>query len=108
MLLSGLAVTAQAADPWLDDLQPLPKREWNYERAQHLLERAGFGATPQEIEQLAQLTPAQAVTKLNREGNVLHTVDFRRVYATVMEQWMGANSQSLLNGKFEPFSVFAA
>jgi len=48
------------------------------------------------------------LTKLNREGNVLHTVDFRRVYATVMEQWMGANSQSLLNGKFEPFSVFAA
>jgi hypothetical protein len=66
MLLSGLAVTAQAADPWLDDLQPLPKREWNYERAQHLLERAGFGATPQEIEQLAQLTPAQAVRKLVR------------------------------------------
>jgi uncharacterized protein (DUF1501 family) len=51
---------------------------------------------------------APSLTKLNREGNVLHTVDFRRVYATVMEQWMGANSQSLLNGKFEPFSVFAA
>lgn len=66
MLLSGLAVTAQAADPWLDDQQPLPKREWNFERAQHLLERAGFGATPQEIEQLAKLTPAQAVRRLVR------------------------------------------
>lgn len=66
MLLSGLAVNAQAADPWLDDLQPLPKREWNFERAQHLLERAGFGATPQEIEQLAKLTPAQAVRRLVR------------------------------------------
>jgi len=51
---------------------------------------------------------APSLTKLNREGNVLHTVDFRRVYATVMEQWMGASSQSLLNGKFEPLSVFAA
>jgi uncharacterized protein (DUF1501 family) len=50
---------------------------------------------------------APSLTTLNREGNVLHTVDFRRVYATVMEQWMGANSQSLLNGKFEPLSVFA-
>jgi len=51
---------------------------------------------------------APSLTKLNREGNVLHTVDFRRVYATVMQEWMGANSQSLLNGKFEPLSVFAA
>jgi len=51
---------------------------------------------------------APSLTTLNREGNVLHTVDFRRVYATVMEQWMGANSHSLLNGKFEPLSVFAA
>ena len=66
MLLSGLAVNAQAADPWLNDLQPLPKQAWNFERAQHLLERAGFGATPQEIEQLAKLTPAQAVRRLVR------------------------------------------
>jgi len=66
MLLSSSAVTAQAADPWLNDLQPLPKHEWNYERAQHLLERAGFGATPQDIEQLARLTPAQAVRSLVR------------------------------------------
>ena len=66
MLLTSLAVTAQAADPWLNDLQPLTNREWNYERAQHLLERAGFGATPKEIEQLAQLTPAQAVRRLVR------------------------------------------
>jgi uncharacterized protein (DUF1800 family) len=66
MLLSGLAVNAQAANTWLNDLQPLPKQEWNFERAQHLLERAGFGATPQEIEQLAKLTPAQAVRRLVR------------------------------------------
>lgn len=69
MLLSGLASTAQAADPWVNDLQPLPKREWNYERAQHLLERAGFGATPKEIAQLAKLTPAQAVRSLVRYEN---------------------------------------
>ena len=66
MLLSGFTVNALATDPWVNDLQPLAKREWNYERAQHLLERAGFGATPQEIEQLAKLTPAQAVHRLVR------------------------------------------
>jgi uncharacterized protein (DUF1501 family) len=48
-----------------------------------------------------------SLTALNAEGNVAHTTDFRRVYATVMEQWMGANSQALLNGRFETLPVFA-
>ena len=46
-------------------------------------------------------------TRLNAEGNVSPTVDFRRVYATVMQQWMGADSAALLNGKFETLPVFA-
>lgn len=46
-------------------------------------------------------------TRLNAEGNVNPTVDFRRVYATVMQQWMGADSAALLNGKFETLPVFA-
>jgi uncharacterized protein (DUF1501 family) len=50
---------------------------------------------------------APSLTNLNADGNVLHTTDFRRVYATVMEQWMGANSQALLNGKFDTLPVFA-
>jgi uncharacterized protein (DUF1501 family) len=46
-------------------------------------------------------------TRLNAEGNVNPTVDFRRVYATVAQQWMGADSTDLLNGKFETLPVFA-
>ena len=46
-------------------------------------------------------------TRLNADGNLNHTVDFRRVYATVMQQWMGADSAALLNGKFETLPVFA-
>jgi len=46
-------------------------------------------------------------TRLNAEGNVNPTVDFRRVYATVAQQWMGADSTALLNGKFETLPVFA-
>ncbi len=46
-------------------------------------------------------------TRLNAEGNVTPTVDFRRVYASVIEQWMGADSVALLNGKFETLPVFA-
>ena len=46
-------------------------------------------------------------TRLNAEGNVNPTVDFRRVYATVAQQWMGADSTALLNGKFETLPVFS-
>jgi uncharacterized protein (DUF1800 family) len=51
-------------DSWVGDLSPLSASDWNYERAAHLLERAGFGATPEEIARLAALTPEQAVSRL--------------------------------------------
>ena len=50
---------------------------------------------------------APSLTDLNGDGNVQHTTDFRRVYATLMSSWMGADSQALLNGKFEALPVFA-
>ena len=50
---------------------------------------------------------APSLTDLNADGNVQHTTDFRRVYATLMSSWMGADSQALLNGKFEALQVFA-
>jgi uncharacterized protein (DUF1501 family) len=34
------------------------------------------------------------------EGDVKHTVDFRSVYATVLEQWLGVSSKLALAGKF--------
>jgi uncharacterized protein (DUF1501 family) len=51
---------------------------------------------------------APSLTNLNADGNVQHTTDFRRVYATLMSSWMGADSQALLNGKFEALPVFAS
>ena len=61
-----IPVQAQAAGPaqWQNDLRPIPASEWNYEMAAHLLERAGFGGTPAEIEALSKLTPAEAVNRL--------------------------------------------
>jgi hypothetical protein len=44
--------------------RPISKADWSYDRAAHLIERAGFGATPEEIERLAVLTPEQAVARL--------------------------------------------
>ncbi len=55
---------AQAASPWAGDLTPIAPSDWNRARAAHLLERAGFSGTPEEIDALAQLTPAEAVRRL--------------------------------------------
>ena len=66
--LSGGAVHGQTPDraDWQGDLAAIDAADWNYEFAAHLLERAGFGGTPAEIEALAQLTPAEAVQRLVR------------------------------------------
>ena len=38
-------------------------------------------------------------------GNVRFSVDFRSVYATVLERWLGRPSDALLNGTFAPLPV---
>ncbi len=64
-IVSGAAEPAGAGDAtWTDDLRPIAAADWSYERAAHLIERAGFGATPEEIERLAAMTPQQAVDSL--------------------------------------------
>src|SRR5499427_9842694 len=57
---------AQKAGPsqWQNDLTPIGVSDWNYDLAAHLLERAGFGGTPDEIQALARLSPAEAVWQL--------------------------------------------
>ena len=57
---------AMAAGPvdWTGDLSPIAASDWSYERAAHLIERAGFGAAPDEVARLAALTPRQAVDEL--------------------------------------------
>ena len=66
MLLSGWAQATPLTDPWVNDLQALAPGDWNEEKAKHLLERAGFGATPDEIQRLARLTPSQAIKQMVR------------------------------------------
>jgi hypothetical protein len=62
------AAIAPTAGPaaWQNDLTAIAPADWNYEFAAHLLERAGFGGTPEEIQSLAKITPAQAVARLVR------------------------------------------
>ncbi len=60
--------SAQAAGPqsWQNDLTSIRAADWNNDLAAHLLERAGFGGTPEEIQALSKMTPAQAVARLVR------------------------------------------
>lgn len=58
-----VALTAGPAQ-WVDDLSPIGAGDWSADRAAHLLERAGFGAPPEDIARLAALTPQQAVSSL--------------------------------------------
>jgi uncharacterized protein (DUF1501 family) len=45
------------------------------------------------------LDPANPTLE-NNAGDVHYETDFRSVYAQVIEQWLGANSQAILNGDF--------
>jgi uncharacterized protein (DUF1800 family) len=68
LLLASAAWSAQALGPgpasWADDLTPIGPHDWSYQRAAHLLERAGFGGTPEQIQRLAAMSPAEAVRAL--------------------------------------------
>lgn len=48
-----------------------------------------------------------SLTELDAGDNLVHTADFRRVYATVIDGWMGyKQTEAMLGGKFETFPVF--
>lgn len=47
------------------------------------------------------------LASLTADDNLVHTTDFRRVYATITNGWLGLqDSAQVLNGRFEPFSMF--
>ena len=58
------AETCSGGAAWVGDLTPINRSEWNAARAAHLIERAGFGETPDAIERLAKLDPAALVRDL--------------------------------------------
>src|SRR5678810_1245741 len=65
LVVAAFAVTsAEAPAPWIGDLTPIAAPDWTYDRAAHLIERAGFGAPPDEIRRVAKMTPQQAVDEL--------------------------------------------
>jgi uncharacterized protein (DUF1501 family) len=49
-----------------------------------------------------------SLTNLVLDGNLENTTDFRQVYATVIEEWMGADSAKVLGQKFKTLGMFSA
>lgn len=49
---------------WQNDLGEISRSDWNYDTAAHLLERAGFGGTPEQVSVLVSMQPAEAVRLL--------------------------------------------
>ncbi len=42
------------------------------------------------------------------DGDPIHAVDFRRVYATVLDRWLGVPHREVLGASFEPMGVLRA
>ena len=45
-----------------------------------------------------------SLTDLDRGGNLKFATDFRAVYATVIQSWLGRNSADILDGQFAPMA----
>ena len=45
---------------------------------------------------------APDLTRLSSDGNPQHSLDFRDVYATVLERWWNVDARSALGGRFTP------
>ncbi len=47
-----------------------------------------------------------SLTNLDTRGNLIHTVDYRSLYATVLDDWLSADSATILAAEFEPLPLF--
>ncbi len=56
--------TAASPSAWAGDLSPIGAGDWNHARAAHLLERAGFGGSPEDVARFAAMSPQRAVDAL--------------------------------------------
>ena len=48
-----------------------------------------------------------SLTDLDERGNLKMQVDFRGVYASILERWLGVPSEPILGGKYEPLNCIA-
>jgi uncharacterized protein (DUF1501 family) len=39
------------------------------------------------------------------DGDLIYQIDFRRIYATILENWLDADAGQILNGSFENLKI---
>lgn len=49
-----------------------------------------------------------SLTRFDADDNLVHTVDFRSVYASVLDDWLGTDHETILRGRFETLPLFRA
>ncbi len=81
----------EEAATWVDDLNPISEADWSHDLAAHLLERAGFGGTPEEIQALAEMPVAGAVN---------HIVDYEGIDASALADF---DESGLWDHGMDPF-----
>jgi len=48
---------------------------------------------------------APDLTKLDKNGDLVHEIDFRSIYANIMEKWLEVRSEDLLGQAIRPVSI---
>ena len=64
LIFFSLNVFAEENLDWYGDIKPISNKYWDISKAKHLLERAGFGGTPEEVRFLYKLGLSKAVEYL--------------------------------------------
>ncbi len=116
-----LAYTADAVRGFIEDLQRIGRADdvavmMFTEFGRRVEENASLGtdhgtATPMFVfgtgVEGGMYSPHPSLTDLD-DGNLKMTTDFRRVYATMIDEWLGyEDTASILRGTFPPLGVFA-
>ena len=70
-------------------------------RLTHHFRRAGFGATRELLDRAPSLSTLQ-------NGNLRYTVDFRSVYASILDNWLGAPAEEILGQRYERLPLVAS
>ena len=92
--LCASAALSAGDEGWRGDLRPIPEAAWNPARAEHLLERAGFGGTPEDI---------AALTALGAEGAVRRLVHFEGAPGPGQDDLPPFDHSGIFDPSLDPF-----
>ena len=70
LFLFSFNISAKENPDWYGNIEPITSQDWDINKAKHLLERAGFGGTPEEIKFLYNLGLSKAIEHLVYYENI--------------------------------------